>query len=393
MNWPTIALGEVMTPASTPEPVSPTQTYRILGAHWYAQGLYIKDVRTGSQIRAERVYRVRPGQFVYNRLFAWKGSFAVVTDELDGCYVSNEFPCFEVNTLRADPSYLWRYFGQASVWDKALGMSTGGTPTSRNRLKEDRLLGMTIPLPPLDEQRRIVARIEQAAIRINDAISLRLSASVAGVELWDEALRNCFGSKNAPLMSVEAVCEEIIDNLHSTPVYDGRDFPCIRSQDVGWGSMDYSQALRVSEWEYRKRTQRGEPREGDIVYVREGDIGRCAVVDGSQRFCLGQRVMMLRPNTNVVLPRFLMHQLLAGHVLKDQILAGKSGTTSHHVNIKHLRQVKVQVPDIPEQRRIVAYLDALQAKMDALKALQEESAAELDALLPAVLERAFSGRL
>ena len=48
---------------------------------------------------------------------------------------------------------------------------------------------------------------------------------------------------------------------------------------------------------------------------------------------------------------------------------------------------------LPEQRRIVAHLDALQAKGDALKALQSESAAELDALLPAVLAKAFAGEL
>ena len=51
------------------------------------------------------------------------------------------------------------------------------------------------------------------------------------------------------------------------------------------------------------------------------------------------------------------------------------------------------VPPIDEQRNIVAHLDALQSKIDALKRHQTETAAELDALLPAVMERAFRGEL
>jgi hypothetical protein len=74
--WPLFPLGEVLSPVSRPESVDPEKTYKILGAHWYAKGLYIKDTLTGSEIRADKVYKVQEGDFVYNRLFAWKGSFA-----------------------------------------------------------------------------------------------------------------------------------------------------------------------------------------------------------------------------------------------------------------------------------------------------------------------------
>lgn len=169
-----VRLGEVLRPVSRPEPVDPAKTYRILGAHWYAQGLYIKDTKPGSEIQADKVYRVEKGDFVYNRLFAWKGSFAVATVENHDCYVSNEFPCFTVDDDRADGNYLWRYFSRASAWEAALGLSTGETPTSRNRLKEENFLAMKIPLPPLPEQRRIVVRIEELAAKIEEARGLRV---------------------------------------------------------------------------------------------------------------------------------------------------------------------------------------------------------------------------
>ena len=58
-----------------------------------------------------------------------------------------------------------------------------------------------------------------------------------------------------------------------------------------------------------------------------------------------------------------------------------------------LKFLQIPVPPQKEQRRIVAYLDALQTQVDALKKLQAQTAAELDALLPAILDRAFKGEL
>lgn len=155
-----MSLRELLEPVSRAETVEPTRSYTLLGARWYGEGLFTKAVKPGSEIQAKALFRVESGDFVYNRLFAWKGSFALVAEEHHGSYVSNEFPSFRVKAALLDRRYLWWYFRQPEVWDQALGESTGGTPISRNRLKEERLLGFAIPLPPLDEQRRIVARIE-----------------------------------------------------------------------------------------------------------------------------------------------------------------------------------------------------------------------------------------
>jgi type I restriction enzyme S subunit len=63
-----------------------------------------------------------------------------------------------------------------------------------------------------------------------------------------------------------------------------------------------------------------------------------------------------------------------------------------HVNLRDIRQFAVPTP-LADQRRIVAYLDGLSAKAEALKQLQAATAAELDALLPSVLDKAFKGDL
>ena len=68
-------------------------------------------------------------------------------------------------------------------------------------------------------------------------------------------------------------------------------------------------------------------------------------------------------------------------------------TGQANVNAQKLKALPIALPPLPEQRRIVAYLDGLQAKVDAMKTMQAQSAAELDALLPSILDRAFKGEL
>ena len=112
-----------------------------------------------------------------------------------------------------------------------------------------------------------------------------------------------------------------------------------------------------------------------------------------QRFSLAQRVMMLRPDKTVVVPKFFLSQLLSPSIYEDQILPHCKGSASPHLNIGTLRRFIFFLPSLPEQRRIVVYLDELEVKVDTLKRLQAETAAELDALLPSILDQAFKGEL
>jgi type I restriction enzyme S subunit len=103
--------------------------------------------------------------------------------------------------------------------------------------------------------------------------------------------------------------------------------------------------------------------------------------------------MMLRADKKRVVPKFLLYQLLSPLVQNDQIQPVCKGSASPHLNIGAMRHFRLRLPGLREQRRIVAELDALQAEVEALKRLHTETAAELDALLPAILDRAFKGEL
>ncbi len=393
-KWPTVPLKKVLKPVSRPESVDPGKMYHILGAHWYAQGLYTKYVMKGTQIRASKIYRIEKGDFVYNRLFAWKGSFAVAIDENDGCYVSNEFPSFAIDNNILDSKYLWRIFSLASIWDDALGLSTGGTPTSRNRLKQEKLLAMNISLPPLDEQRRIVARIEELAAWIEEARELRRRAAEETEALLKssrnaivEALR-----KHYPDTRLGNVCQKITDGPHVSPSYVSKGIPFISVRNISESGLDFSTAKYVSEADHRIFSQKAKVERGDVLYTKGGTTGVAHRVDTDKEFSIWVHVALLKLDKDKVRDGFVEHMLNAPSS-KAQALEYTHGSSNKDLGLTRMCNILFPVPPISDQGRIVDYLDRLQSKLDALKRHQEETAAELYALLPAVLERAFRGEL
>ena len=155
------------------------------------------------------------------------------------------------------------------------------------------------------------------------------------------------------------------------------------------------QHKRVSSEDYLSCSNRVKPQEGDVLMTRVGaGIGEAAMIDRKLDFAFYVSLALLRPCPERVIAEYLVHWLNSpeGRCSSRKDTLGK-GSSQGNLNLKLLRGFSVPVPPLPEQRRIVAELDAMQAEVDSLKRLQAETAAELDALLPSILDRAFKGEL
>jgi len=391
-TWPMVPLGEVLSKSDDWIQLHPDQKYKEVTVRLWGNGATLRREVLGGEIASESRLRVHTNQFIISRIDARNGASGLIPEQLEGAVVSNDFPVFTPNPDQLNARFLGWLSKTSGFIDLCKAASEG--TTNRVRLKEDRFLATAIALPPLSEQRRLVERIDALAAKIEEAKSLRNLLTVECAALMKASMGSVFVDLPEVATPLNSVCTAIIDCLHSNPIYAEDGIPTVRSPDVGWGQLLLSTARKTGEAEYQRRTSRGEPAPGDIVVVREGGgTGKAGMVEKGQRFSLGQRVMMLRPDRDKIEPKFLLYQWLSPLVFEDQIMGRMKGSASPHLNIGAAKDFKLRLPPLGQQRKVVAYLDQFRDRAKKLEQQQVTTAKELNAMLPAILDRAFRGEL
>ncbi len=154
MGWKETAIGDFAKLALSPVTVDANENYPNIGIYSFAKGLFEKPPIQGSRTSAKTLYKIRNGQFIYSRLFAFEGGYALVPPEFDGYYVSNEFPTFDIDLEKATSKFLITLFLTEQDWQE-LAMSSKGVGDRRLRIQPEKILHRKIWLPPLREQERI----------------------------------------------------------------------------------------------------------------------------------------------------------------------------------------------------------------------------------------------
>lgn len=195
---------------------------------------------------------------------------------------------------------------------------------------------------------------------------------------------------------LEDCCSAIVDCPHSTPSY--------LAVETGYSAIDtncmdddwHLTGLRsLSQESYEKRTMRYAPQAGDIVFSREGSIGRSVILHEGN-ICLGQRVMLLSCNEVLLFNRYCQAALSSPYAWK-LYRAANIGTGVKHINVSMIKTLLVPIPPLAEQRRIVERVDELMPLVEEYGKL-EDAREEMDASLPgrlrkSVLQTAVQGRL
>lgn len=133
---------------------------------------------------------------------------------------------------------------------------------------------------------------------------------------------------------------------------------------------------------------------GDVLFARMGTVGRaCIAPDFAKDWLFNYHIIRVALDINRVEPRYVHWIIRASADIETYLGEKIRGATRQGVNSDIVGSLPCRVPQLAEQRRIVAYLDGLQAKVDELKRLQAQTQKELDALMPSVLAKAFAGEL
>src|SRR5438876_2711462 len=157
-------LSDLLTLKRQPVKVIPDAFYAEIGIYSFGKGIFHKQPRSGLEVGDKELFLIKEGDFILQVTFAWEGAVGLATSSEEGMYGSVRFPTFRVDEKRCYSPYLINYFKTYAGRNQLIKISPGSA--GRNRvLNLKRLSEIIVPLPPLEEQQRIVARIEELAVR------------------------------------------------------------------------------------------------------------------------------------------------------------------------------------------------------------------------------------
>jgi type I restriction enzyme, S subunit len=394
-QWSRVSLGEIIHLERRPVKVEPEKVYQEIGIYCFGRGIFHKPARTGLEVGDKSLFLLKEGDFIPQVTFAWEGAVAIVSSTEDGMYGSTRFPTFRVNESRCVPTFLLNYFKTAGGLQQLVKICPGSA--GRNRvLSIKRIPEVLVPLPPLSEQRRVVARVEELASQIDEVRSLRQQAIEEAEALFEASVGKRFGAlSNLPTRKLETLTTKI--GSGSTPLggrasYPTSGVPFIRSLNVRMRHFQWDGIAFISEETHKSMGGTCVRPRDVLLNITGASIGRVACApDDLDRANVNQHVAIIRP-TDELQSRYLMYWL-SQPVIQEFINDEQKGATRQGFTKTQIQIFEIPLPTLAEQRRIVAELDALQADVDALMRLQTETAAELDALMPSILSKAFAGEL
>jgi len=396
-KFPLISLGEIASPVERLETPVAGHIYRQLGVRLWGVGAYERESMDGSQTKYKQLSRVETNDIVVNKIWARNGSVAVVPESLSGCFVSGEFPTFAPHKKQLNPRWFHWFTKTRPFWNQCDEKSRG--TSGQNRIRPEQFLKVEIPLPSLSEQRRIVARIEELSAKVEEARGLRQKSKTETQKLMPSILNGIFTS-TAFKQHGTVMLGEIADIKSGVTL--GRNLqgitirlPYLRVANVQEGRLDLSLIKEVEILEHEK--DKWSLQKGDVLLTEGGDwdkLGRGTVWNEEIPNCIHQNhIFRVRVSQHEFMPEYLCALLSSPYGKEYFQSASKQTTNLASINQRQLKAFVVFRPSLLEQAKIVEQIKLAQAKIDSVKQLQLETAAELDALMPTILDRAFKGEL
>ena len=303
---------------------------------------------------------------------------------------TNQAVCGILPNDKTIPEYLFYCF--LSKKDELVAQAVGGAQPNISQIK---IRNTKIPFPPLPEQKRIVAILNEAFTSIAKAKANAEQNLKNAKELFESYLQTAFENKvhGEKFETLDSLCELIVDCEHKTAPTQETGYPSIRTPNIGKGELILENVNRVSYETYLKWTRRAVPKAGDLILAREAPAGNIAVIPENIEVCLGQRTVILRPKKDRLISKYLAYLLLSKEV-QEILLSHSTGATVQHINMKDIRAFKIyNLSDLNEQISVVQKLDALKSETKKLEAVYQKKVDDLKELKKSILQKVFNGEL
>ncbi|RJS56521.1 hypothetical protein CJ481_11800 [Bacillus subtilis] len=285
------------------------------------------------------------------------------------------------------------------------------------------LRASVLPIPPLNEQKRIVEKVERLLDKIEEAKQLIEEAKetfeLRRAAILDKAFRGElskglhvkeknennedeieFNHNNEEFyelpynwrwVSLESVCETITDGDHQAPPKSEEGIPFLVISNINKGVLDFQKTRFVPKEYYNKLHAKRKPKVGDVLYSVTGSYGIPVLVDTDKEFCFQRHIAILKPSEDI--RSKYLYYILKSRLVYNQATNYATGTAQLTVPLSGLRKIKIPLPSLNEQNYIVGKIERMFNKQAYAEKFCIISNENIEVLKQSILSKAFKGEL
>ena len=278
-------------------------------------------------------------------------------------------------------------------------LASKGTGTTFKAITQDVVKNLEIPIPPLPEQERIVARIEELFSQLDAGVET-LKKTKAEIVLYRQAVFSSVIGK------YDGVSKKLSDIAVTVDGDRGKNYPK-KAELTQTGDCLFLTAANVKPygWSFEDNTFISKEKDGilhggrlqknDVVITTRGTLGNVAIYDESVPFDtvrINSCMLIIRVTDESVSPYYLA-QYLMSPMFKYQIAKLKSGTAQPQIPANILREIPLKIPSSNDQNAIIGELTGKFSVCDSIEQTVDTALQQAEAMRQSILKDAFEGKL
>ena len=264
-----------------------------------------------------------------------------------------------------------------------------------NNLRFNQLAEFRVPVPPLSEQQRIVAILDEAFDGIASAVAATEQNLVNARELFDSHLSNAITALDQLVPGRKL--GSIVDRLTNGYVGPTRDIyvesgvPYLLARHVKRNRLNFDGRTFVSQ-EFNQKHKKSLLKAGDVLLVQSGHIGQSAVVPDSHEGHNCHAMIVISPMDEHLRGDFLS-MYFASRTMQSRFREIRTGSTVPHLNCRDVRELQIPTPKLVEQQRLVDTIGAIESEVAHFESIYQHKLSSLTELKQSILQKAFAGEL
>ncbi|NCS00368.1 MAG: restriction endonuclease subunit S [Microcystis aeruginosa Ma_MB_F_20061100_S19] len=256
-------------------------------------------------------------------------------------------------------------------------------------VNKSRFQSLEIPLPPLEEQRRIAAILDKAdGVRRKRKEAIRLTEELLKstfLEMFGDPVTN---PKGWEICELQNVCNRVTDGTHQPPNWADEGIPFLFVSNIVNGEIDFKVSKHITEESWFELTSRCPIEINDILYTTVGSYGNAALVRTKNRFCFQRHIAHIKPDSRSIEPEFLLGMMQSDWI-RQQADKQARGVAQKTLNLRELKKFTIFTPPIEEQKKYVKLRQGVETQLSYYRSALEQS----ENLFNSLLQRAFRGEL